>query len=89
MLVSVSVLKANLSRLLARAQDGEVIEVLSDGKPIARIVGIPAAQHHLPKKFPADNSINWNGKKPIFAKDLPTLSMNGRSLGKIIRQDRN
>ena len=88
-MVSVSVLKANLSRLLARAQDGEVIEVISDGKPIARIVGIPAAQHRLPKKFTAGNSITWNGKKPIFAKDLPTLSMNGRSLEKIIRQNRN
>ena len=89
MLVSVSVLKANLSRLLARAQGGEVIEVISNGKPIARIVGIPDVHDHLPKKLTADNSITWNGKKTIFAKDLPTLSMNGRSLGKIIRQDRN
>ena len=89
MLVSVSVLKANLSRLLARAQDGEVIEVISDGKPIARIVGIAAAQHHLPKKLTADNSVTWNGKKPIFAKHLPALSMGGTSLMKIIQQDRS
>ena len=89
MLVSVSVLKANLSRLLARAQGGEVIEVISNGKPIARIVGIPDVHDHLLLKLTADNSITWNGKKPIFVKDLPTLSMNGRSLGKIIRQDRN
>ena len=89
MLVSVGVLKANLYRLLARAQGGEVIEVIYDGKPIARIVGIPGVHDHLPKKLTADNSITWNGKKPIFAKDLPTLSMNGRSLEKIIWQDRN
>ena len=88
MLVSVSVLKANLSRLLARAQDGEVIEVISDGKHIARIVGIPAAQHHLPKNLTADNSITWNGKKPTFAKHLPSLSMGGTPLIKIIHQDR-
>ncbi len=88
MLVSVSVLKANLSRLLARAQGGEVIEVTSDGKPIARIVGIPDVHDHLPKKLTADNSITWNGKKPTFTKNLPTLSMNGKPLGQIIRQDR-
>jgi prevent-host-death family protein len=89
MLVSVSVLKANLSRLLARAQGGEVIEVTSDGKPIARIVGIPDVHDHLLLKLTADNSITWNGKKPIFAKHLPALSMGGTSLMKIIQQDRS
>ena len=89
MLVSVSILKANLSRLLALAQDGEVIEVISDGKPIARIVGIPDVHHHLPKKLTADNSVTWNGKKPTFAKHLPALSMGGTPLIKIIQQDRS
>ena len=89
MLVSVSVLKANLYRLLARAQGGEVIEVIYGGKPIARIVGIPDVHDHLPKKLTADNSVTWNGKKPIFAKHLPALSMGGTSLLKIIQQDRS
>lgn len=88
MLVSVSVLKANLSHLLARAQDGEVIEVIFDGKSIARIIGIPAGHHHLPPKLTADKSVTWNGKKPSFAKHRPMLSMDGKPLGQIIRQDR-
>ena len=88
MLVPVSVLKANLSRLLARAQDGEVIEVTSDGKSIARIIGIATVHCHLSPKLTADKSVTWNGKKPTFTKNLPMLSMNGKPLGQIIRQDR-
>ena len=36
-----SINEASLSKLLARAQSGEVIKVTSHQKPIARIVGIP------------------------------------------------
>ena len=39
--VAIYQLKASLSKLLAQAQSGEVIEVTSHQKPIARIVGIP------------------------------------------------
>ena len=42
MSVAVRELKACLSRVLLRAQEGEVIEVTSHNKPIARIVGIPS-----------------------------------------------
>ncbi len=41
MSISVRELKANLSRVLSRAQGGEIIEITSRNKPIARIVGIP------------------------------------------------
>ena len=41
MKVAVRQLKVSLSKLLARAQSGEVIEVISHQKPTARIVGIP------------------------------------------------
>ena len=40
MLVGIREFKSSLSRLLLRAQKGEVIEVTSHSKPIARIVGI-------------------------------------------------
>ena len=39
--IAVRELKASLSRVLLRAQAGEVIEVTSHNRPIARIVGIP------------------------------------------------
>lgn len=41
MSIAVRQLKASLSRVLARAQEGKVIEVNLHNKPIARIVGIP------------------------------------------------
>ena len=41
MSVAVRELKASLSRVLSRAQNGEIIEVTSHNKPIARIIGIP------------------------------------------------
>lgn len=41
MQVAIRELKAGLSRILSRAQAGEVIEVTSHNKSIARIVGIP------------------------------------------------
>ena len=88
MLVPVSVLKENLSKILARAQSGEIIEVTSDGKPIARIIGIPAASPHPVGALAGDNSVTWNGKKSSFAKHLPKLSKIRKPLSEIIREDR-
>ena len=88
MLVPVHVLKASLINILARAQSGEVIEVSSDGKPIARIIGISAANSHPLGALAADDSVTWNGKKPSFAKHLPRLSKSGKPLSKMIREDR-
>lgn len=88
MLVPVSVLKANLSNILARAQSGEIIEVTSDGKPIARIIGIPAASSQPLGALAGNDAVTWNGKKPSFAKHLPKLSRSGRPLSKMIREDR-
>ena len=86
--VPVRELKANLSEMLSRAQNGEIIEVTSHNKPIARITGIPAADTHPLGKLAADESVSWNGKKPSFAKQLPRLSAGGKSLSKIIQEDR-
>ncbi|MAA68092.1 MAG: hypothetical protein CL915_04870 [Deltaproteobacteria bacterium] len=46
--VAVHQLKANLFRLLARAQAGEVIEVTSHRKPITRM-GSPRTNWSLPR----------------------------------------
>jgi len=62
--VPVRELKANLSEVLSRAQSGEVIEVTSHNKPIARITGIQAADTHPLGELAADESVTWNGKKP-------------------------
>ena len=86
--VPVRELKANLSEILSRAQSGEIIEVTSHNKPIARITGIQAAGSHPLGELTADDSVTWNGKKPSFAKHLPRLSEGGKSISKIIQEDR-
>ena len=44
MRIAMHQLKAGLSRYMAQARAGEVIEVTSHDKPIARIIGIPSAE---------------------------------------------
>ncbi len=80
MLVPVSVLKANLSNILARAQSGEIIEVTSDGKPIARIIGIPAASSQPLGALAGNDAVTWNGKKPSFHL-LQSICPNFRRVG--------
>jgi len=68
--VSVRELKTHLSAWLARAQAGEVVEVTSHRKPIARITAVqqPAGlspPHPLQKAIDA-GVISWSGKKPVL-----------------------
>ncbi|MBS3934865.1 MAG: type II toxin-antitoxin system prevent-host-death family antitoxin [Sulfuritalea sp.] len=87
MLVAIRELKSNLSRLLACAQAGEVIEVTSHNKPIARIVGIPAQSGDPVRRLVADGALAWNGKKPGPAEPL-VLSACGVSVSRIVLEDR-
>ncbi len=67
--VSVRDLKTHLSEWLSRAQSGEVVEVTSHRKPIARITAIKSAAsaitNPLQKSIDA-GVISWNGQKPIL-----------------------
>jgi prevent-host-death family protein len=44
MRIAMHELKAGLSRYVAQARAGEVIEITSHDKPVARLVGVPPAQ---------------------------------------------
>lgn len=88
MLIAVRELKTHLSSVLARAQSGEIIEVTSHNKPIARITGIPSTDEHLLGELVADASVTWNGKKPTFPEHLPKLSDDGKPLSIMIQEDR-
>ena len=67
--MSVRDLKTHLSEWLARAQAGEVVEVTSHRKPIARITAVsqhnPASMGPLQKALDA-GIISWSGKKPLL-----------------------
>ena len=88
--VSVRDLKAHLSGWLARAQSGEVVEVTSHRKPIARITALnPAASassNPLQKAIDA-GLISWNGKNPVIP---PPVKLNdgGPLMSDIVIEDR-
>ena len=87
MKVAVRQLKVSLSKLLARAQSGEVIEVNSHQKPIARIVGIPKSSEEPLNSLILNGSLSWNGQKPALEPPIQLLSL-GKSLSSLIQEDR-
>lgn len=68
MTVPVRELKAHLSQVLARAQAGEVIEVTSHKRAIARIVGIPPQASNGLRSLIAAGGLSWTGGKPKLAR---------------------
>ena len=67
--VSVRDLKTHLSTWLARAQAGEVVEVTSHRKPIARITAVKSPEQGSADPLQAAieaGVVSWNGQKPVF-----------------------
>lgn len=87
MRVAVRELKSSLSRVLSLAQGGELIEVTSHNKPIARIVGIPQQADEGLRRLMAIGALSWSGGKPLFASPLE-LAPGGTSLGQMVLEDR-
>ena len=87
MQIPVRELKATLSRVLARARAGEVIEVTSHRKPIARIVGVPAKLDFGLRSLILSGAISWGGAKPSLPEPLE-LKPGGKLVSEIILEDR-
>ncbi len=87
MSVAVRELKASLSRVLSRAQHGEIIEVTSHNKPIARIIGIPERAEPGLRRLIADGAVSWSGGKPQYK--LPVqMTAGGTSVSHMVLEDR-
>jgi prevent-host-death family protein len=88
--VSVRDLKTHLSAWLARVQGGEVVEVTSRRKPIARITAVEptaaASTNPLQKAIDA-GLISWNGQKPNLPPPIK-LRGKGKLLSEIVIEDR-
>ena len=88
--VSVRDLKTHLSEWLARAQAGEVVEVTSHRKPIARITAVkpaePTSTNPLQKAIDA-GLISWSGQNPVIP---PPVKLNdgGPLMSDIVIEDR-
>lgn len=84
--IAVRELKANLSRVLLRVQAGEVIEVTSHNRPIARILGIAAqAGDGGLRGLIAAGALSWSG--PSLAPPLD-LAEGVASVGRMVLEDR-
>ena len=87
MFVAIRELKASLSRVLSRAQQGEIIEVTSHNKPIARIIGIPEQTEDGLRRLIASGAVSWRGGKPRH--ELPVqLTSRGASVSQMVLEDR-
>ncbi|MBP9712409.1 MAG: type II toxin-antitoxin system prevent-host-death family antitoxin [Sterolibacterium sp.] len=87
MYVAVRELKSSLSRVLSLAQSGEVVEVTSHNKPIARIVGIPPQTDEGLRRLMATGALSWRGGKPQFAPPVE-LAPAGTSVSQMVLEDR-
>lgn len=88
MSVAIRELKANLSRVLLRAQEGEVIEITSHNRPIARITGVPLQANSGVRALIADGSLSWSGGKPRLAPPLE-VAPHGTPVSRMVLEDRN
>lgn len=88
--VSVRDLKTHLSEWLARAQAGEVVEVTSHRRPIARITALKQAEststNPLQKAIDV-GLISWNGQKPVFPPPIKLKGI-GKLISEIVIEDR-
>lgn len=87
MRVAIHQLKAGLSRYVARARAGEVIEVTSHDKPVARIVGIPPADHAGVARLLAGGAAQWRGGKPALQPAV-ALAGGGKAVSEMLIEDR-
>ncbi|RDE52149.1 MAG: type II toxin-antitoxin system prevent-host-death family antitoxin [Candidatus Accumulibacter meliphilus] len=85
--IAIRELKASLSRVLQRAQAGEIIEVTSHSKPIARIVGIPAHADEGLRGLIASGGLSWTGNKPRLQPPV-VLVASGTAVSRIVLTDR-
>ena len=81
------VLKASLSRVVAQARAGAVIEVTSHNKPVVRIVGIPLAGPPGLDRLLASGAAQWRGGKPTL---LPAVKLGdgGKPVSEMVLEDR-
>ena len=85
--VSVRELKARLSRYVARARAGEVIEVTAHGKVVAQLTGIASPNATGLARLMAIGAVQWRGGKPDLAPAVRLTAVE-TSVGDSVIEDR-
>ena len=72
---------------MARAQAGEVIELTSHDKPVARLVGIAPGLAPGLARLLASGAVHWSGGKPALQPPI-ALTPGGKSVSEMVMEDR-
>ena len=80
-------LKSGLSRYVAKARAGEVIEITSHDRPVARLVGVATGGPAGVSRLLASGAATWGGGKPALHAPV-VLSAGGQTVSESLLQDR-
>lgn len=86
MKVSINELKSHLSHYVSQAQSGQLIELTSHRKVVARIVGVPSADSAGVSRLLAAGVATWQGGKPVGA--ALGLQAHGKLVSALVLEDR-
>jgi len=86
MRVSMQELKSHLSQYVGQAQSGELIELTSHRKVVARLVGVPPADSAGVARLLAAGAARWQGGKPAGA--ALELQAVGKPVSVLVLEDR-
>lgn len=86
MRVSMQEFKSHLSQYVSKAQSGQLIELTSHRKVVARIVGVPVTNNTGVARLLAAGVATWQGGKPDGA--AITLQKYGKTVSAMALEDR-
>lgn len=86
MLVSMHELKSHLSQYVRQAQSGQLIELTSHRKVVARLVGVPQSDNVGVARLLAAGVAAWQGGKPDGA--ALVLQQKGKLVSAMALEDR-
>jgi antitoxin (DNA-binding transcriptional repressor) of toxin-antitoxin stability system len=86
MQVSMQEFKSHLSRYVGQAQSGQLIELTSHRKVVARVVGVPSTASAGVASLLAAGAATWQGGKPVGAAFI--LKESDKTVSELVLEDR-
>jgi len=86
MQVSINEFKSHLSKYVGQAQSGEIIELTSHRKVVARMTGVLKTDQPGLAKLLESGAASWQGGKPVGAN--LNLKAEGTSVSTLVMEDR-
>jgi antitoxin (DNA-binding transcriptional repressor) of toxin-antitoxin stability system len=78
--------KSNLAKYVSCAQSGQIIELTSHRKVVARVIGVPQTEDAGLARLLAKGNASWQGGKPEGA--CIRLQEGGKSLSSLVLENR-